>query len=61
MPILHPGGSKRVKTRVIEIIPDHLENVERLIDLDIRNGFVEADPVNDIMKHRMRRRAVRSG
>ena len=48
--IAAPGGSKRVKTRVIEIIPDHLENVERLIDLDARNGFVEADPVNDIVK-----------
>ena len=45
-----PGKKMRVKTRVIEIIPDHLENHERLIDLNVRNGFVEADPVNDIMK-----------
>ena len=44
------AGRERVKTRVIEIIPDHLENVERLIDLDVRDGLVEADPANDIMK-----------
>ena len=48
--IAAPGGKERVKTRVIEIIPDHLENHERLIDLNVRNGWVEADPVNDIMK-----------
>ena len=48
--IAAPAGRERVKTRVIEIIPDHLENVEQLIDLDVRNGFVEADPANDIMK-----------
>ena len=48
--IAAPAGRERVKTRVIEIIPDHLENVERLIDLDVRDGLVEADPANDIMK-----------
>ena len=48
--IAAPGGSKKVKTRVIEIIPDHLENYERLTDLNVRNGFVEADPAKDIMK-----------
>ena len=48
--IAAPVGSGKVKTRVIEIIPDHLENHERLIDLNVRNGFVEADPASDIMK-----------
>ena len=48
--IAAPGENKRVKTRVIEIIPDHLENHERLMDLNVRNGLVEADPANDIMK-----------
>ena len=48
--IAAPVGSGKVKTRVIEIIPDHLENYERLIDLNVRNGFVEADPASDIMK-----------
>jgi adenine deaminase len=48
--IAAPAGRDQVKTRVIEIIPNHLENIERLIDLDVRNGFVEADPANDILK-----------
>ena len=40
----------RVRTQVIEIIPDRLENYARLIDLPVRNGLVESDPENDVMK-----------
>ena len=39
-----------VKTRVIEIIPNHVGNYERILDLKIRDGFVEADPKQDVMK-----------
>ena len=45
-----PAGRDRVKARVIEIIPNHLENYERLMELDVRNGTVEADPAKDIVK-----------
>lgn len=48
--IAAPGGRETVKTRVIEIIPNHVGNYERLIDLKVKNGFVEADPMSDIMK-----------
>ena len=48
--IAAPGGKARVKTRVIEIIPNRVGNYERLIDLNVREGSVEADPDADIMK-----------
>lgn len=48
--IAAPEGRTRVKARVIEIIPNRVGNYERLIDLDIKDGFVEADPYRDIMK-----------
>lgn len=48
--IVVPTGAGHVKARVIEIIPNHLENHERLIGLDVRNGSVEADPAKDIVK-----------
>ena len=48
--IAAPEGRQTVKTRVIEIIPNHVGNNERLIDLKVRNGLVEADPGEDIMK-----------
>ena len=48
--ITAPDGKTRVKTRVIEIIPEHLENYERFVDLDVKDGLVEADPEKDIMK-----------
>ena len=48
--IAAPAGKDSVKTRVIEIIPNHVGNYERIIDLKVKNGFVEADPAQDILK-----------
>ena len=48
--IAAPAGKDSVKTRVIEIIPNHVGNYERIIDLKVKNGFAEADPEQDIMK-----------
>lgn len=48
--IAAPAGKGSVKTRVIEIIPNHVGNYERIIDLKVKNGFVEADPTQDILK-----------
>lgn len=48
--IAAPEGRETVKTRVIEIIPNRVGNYERIIDLKVKDGFVEADPKNDIMK-----------
>ena len=48
--IAAPAGKERVKTRVIEIISNHVGNYERIIDLQVKNGFVEADPTQDILK-----------
>ena len=48
--IAAPEGKAQVTTRVIEIIPNHVGNVERLIDLSVTDGCVEADPERDIMK-----------
>lgn len=45
-----PEGRDKVKTRVIEIIPNRVGNYERLIDLDVIEGCVEADAEKDIMK-----------
>ena len=39
-----------VKTRVIEIIPEHVGNYERILELKVCNGFVDADPEQDVMK-----------
>jgi adenine deaminase len=44
------NGSGSVKTRVMEIIPNHVGNYERLIDLPISGGCVEAKPEEDVMK-----------
>ena len=44
------GAGDAVKTRVIEIIPERVGNYERLIDMKVTDGFVEADPAKDIMK-----------
>ena len=48
--IAAPKGTKHVRARVIEIIPEHLENHERIIEMNVRNGFAEADPARDILK-----------
>ena len=48
--IATPAGRESVKTRVIEIIPNRVGNYERLLDLPVKNGFVEADPARDVMK-----------
>ena len=44
------GADGTVKTRVMEIIPNHVGNYERIMDLKVRDGLVEADPGQDIMK-----------
>ena len=48
--IAAPEGRQAVTTRVIEIIPNRVGNYERLIDLRVMDGYVEADPGNDIIK-----------
>ena len=48
--IAAPAGRDRVTARVIEIIPNHLENYGRLIDMKVSGGFVEANPAKDIVK-----------
>ena len=48
--IAAPEGRETVKTRVIEIIPNRVGNNERLIDMKVKKGLVEADPGKDIMK-----------
>ena len=45
-----PEGKETVKTRVIEIIPNHVGNYERIMDLKVTGGFVDTDPENDVMK-----------
>ena len=45
-----PEGKETVKTRVIEIIPNHVGNYERIMDLKVTCGFVDTDPENDVMK-----------
>ena len=44
------GAEGSVKTRVIEIIPNRVGNYERILDLKVKDGFVEADADQDIMK-----------
>ena len=48
--IAAPAGVDTVKIRVIEIIPNHVGNYERIMELKVREGFVEADPAQDVMK-----------
>ena len=48
--IAAPAGKDSVKTRVIEIIPNRVGNYERLLDLPVRSGLVEADPAQDVIK-----------
>ncbi len=44
------AAAKTVKTRVIEIIPNRVGTYERFEELDVKNGFVEADTEKDVMK-----------
>jgi len=44
------GAGDSVKARVIEIIPNRVGNYERIMDLKVKDGFIEADPAEDIMK-----------
>ena len=48
--IAAPEGAGSVKTRVIEIIPNRVGNYERIMELKVKDGFIEADPERDIMK-----------
>jgi adenine deaminase len=45
-----PEGKESVKTRVMEIIPNHVGNYERIVELRVENGHVQPDPGQDIMK-----------
>ena len=45
-----PDGGDTVKARVIEIIPNRVGNYERILDLKVKDGAVEADPGQDVMK-----------
>ncbi len=44
------GAGDTVRTRVIEIIPERVGNYERLIDLRVKDGFVENDITQDVLK-----------
>ncbi|MBP3895749.1 MAG: adenine deaminase [Mogibacterium sp.] len=44
------GAGSSAKARVMEIIPNHVGNYERLIDLPVAGGYVEADKSQDVMK-----------
>ena len=48
--IAAPASRDTVKTRVIEIIPNHVGNYERIIDLSVKDGCILPDPARDIMK-----------
>ena len=48
--IAAPEGKDSVKTRVIEIIPNKVGDYERILDLKVKDGLVEADPAQDVMK-----------
>jgi len=54
-----PEGS--VKTRVIEIIPNRVGNYERIMELKVKNGAVEADLEQDVMKMAVFERHHRTG
>lgn len=43
-------AGETVKTRVIEIIPERVGNYERILELKVHQGFVEADAGQDVMK-----------
>ena len=45
-----PEGKNSVKTRVLEIIPNRVGNYERIVDMKVADGCVEADASQDIMK-----------
>ena len=44
------SSSDSAKARVMEIIPNHVGNYERIIDLPVEDGCVEAKPEEDVMK-----------
>jgi len=48
--IAAPTGKDRVKTRVIEIIPNRVGNFERLLDIKVKDGCLEANPELDLLK-----------
>ena len=48
--IAAPEGADSVKARVIEIIPNRVGNFERIMELKVKDGCIEADPERDIMK-----------
>lgn len=44
------GAGSSAKARVMEIIPNHVGNYERILDLPVEGGYVEADKSQDVMK-----------
>ena len=45
-----PEGRETVKARVIEIIPNHVGNYERIMEMKAEGGELRADPERDLMK-----------
>ena len=48
--IAAPKDKDVVKTRVIEIIPNRVGNYERIMELKAKDGYLEADPGQDLLK-----------
>ena len=48
--IAAPRPEGPIKTRVIEVIPNKVGNIERIVELAARNGRVEADAARGILK-----------
>jgi adenine deaminase len=48
--IAAPEGRETVKARVMEIIPNHVGNYERILEMKVDDGQVSADTGRDIMK-----------
>ena len=48
--IAAPCRTGQVKARVVEVIPNKVANIERILELDAHNGQVRADASRDILK-----------
>jgi len=48
--IAAPSENDQVNTRVIEVIPNRVGNIERVMKLDVKDGQVQADASRDISK-----------
>ncbi len=48
--IAAPEGKNRVTVRAIEVIPARVGDIERFVELDVQNGYLESDTTQDILK-----------